>query len=594
MDERIGRLLVPLISGCVAGASSAALAGDLGPPAGAVTSTMKTLEEVEPRVPIDLEHTPGDADSVFRIAQAGSYYLTGEVVGEVGKHGIEIDALGEITIDLRGFAVRGVAGSLDGIVNPGGGAVSVVNGHVRDFDGDGVDLGGFGCAARDLVVQGNGDAGLRIGSAARAHNVASLFNSGDGIRMAGGAMDGCTAEQNGGVGIHATSVSTVTDCRASLSGDDDFQAIQDVVFERCVSLGATARGFDVLSSCTLRSCTVESAGLDGIYAGDSCLIESCVARGNGSSDPQDDAIGIRAGGESTIRACTATGTALDGVGIYLAGRGVIERCIASGNGSNGIAGDVVADGLTVIECQALTNGTNGILVRGGPAIGCTASGNGISGISVTGDGCIVENCRASGNMSFGIEVLGTAAVVRGCTAANNTGVGILFTDSFSGGFAVDCMASGNGTSGITMSEGGAVRSCIVRLNQAYGIAIANACRVEGCTVSDNVLAGIFANAACSIVNNTCTNNAVGQEFPFANILHLSASEFARVEGNNVAGGDAGITATGGIGLVIRNTVSDCTVPYNITCAAGPIIDISVIDDLTMIANADHPWANFQH
>src|SRR6478672_5324618 len=83
-------------------------AGDLNPPAGPVASTMKTLSEVEPRIAINATNTPGDADSVFKISQPGSYYLTGNVTGVASKYGIEIAASG-VTVDLAGFELTGVA-----------------------------------------------------------------------------------------------------------------------------------------------------------------------------------------------------------------------------------------------------------------------------------------------------------------------------------------------------------------------------------------------------------------------------------------------------------------------------------------------------
>src|SRR3954470_4200181 len=87
--------------------------GTLTPP-GAPAPTMKTLDQVEPRTPIDATHTPGDADSLFKITQPGSYYLTANVTGVPAKHGVEIAASG-VTLDLNGFDLVGVPGSLDGV-----------------------------------------------------------------------------------------------------------------------------------------------------------------------------------------------------------------------------------------------------------------------------------------------------------------------------------------------------------------------------------------------------------------------------------------------------------------------------------------------
>lgn len=61
----------------VLGLGVLAVAGDLNPPAGPVAPTMKTLDEVEPRIAINRVNTPGDADSLYKITQPDSYDLTG-------------------------------------------------------------------------------------------------------------------------------------------------------------------------------------------------------------------------------------------------------------------------------------------------------------------------------------------------------------------------------------------------------------------------------------------------------------------------------------------------------------------------------------
>jgi hypothetical protein len=132
------RALLAGLGGLAAGAFVAgrAKAGPLDPPAGPITSTGKTLTEVEPRTAITATNTPGDADSVFKITQPGSYYLTGNVTGEVGKHGIEIVVSG-VTLDLNGFDLAGVPGmgDFDGILitAPSITNTSVRNGSVRDW-----------------------------------------------------------------------------------------------------------------------------------------------------------------------------------------------------------------------------------------------------------------------------------------------------------------------------------------------------------------------------------------------------------------------------------------------------------------------------
>ncbi len=89
----------------IAALGSASFAGPLDPPAGPVGPSMKSLDEVEPSIPIGPETTPGDENSLFKITTPGNYHLTGNVlVGTEGLYAIEVEA-GSVTIDLRGSQV---------------------------------------------------------------------------------------------------------------------------------------------------------------------------------------------------------------------------------------------------------------------------------------------------------------------------------------------------------------------------------------------------------------------------------------------------------------------------------------------------------
>ena len=122
-----------------------ALAGDLNPPSGVVAPTMKTLQQVEPRTPLTQQTAPGDATSVFKITQPGSYYLTGNIQGVAGKVGVRID-VGNVTLDLNGFTLTGVAGALAGVTDhadegrPVVGNITVTNGAIIGFPHGGVVL----------------------------------------------------------------------------------------------------------------------------------------------------------------------------------------------------------------------------------------------------------------------------------------------------------------------------------------------------------------------------------------------------------------------------------------------------------------------
>ncbi len=197
-------------------------AGPLNPPAGPIASTYKTLTEVEPRTAVNATNTPGDADSVFRIAQPGSYYLTGNVAGVAAKHGIEIDSSG-VTLDLAGFELLGAAGTLDGVrIVPGHRGVTVRDGSLRGWKGAGLSAVGGpnadACLFIDLRVTENGtdenSYALDVGGASMVSNCVTAYNLGTGIRGNNGTIiANCTASGNGGDGI-ICGAGTVRDCLA--------------------------------------------------------------------------------------------------------------------------------------------------------------------------------------------------------------------------------------------------------------------------------------------------------------------------------------------------------------------------------------------
>jgi hypothetical protein len=101
-------------------------------PSGAPAPTMKSLDQVEPRIPISY--------AGYTITSPGSYYVITNLTGFNSgfSHGITISS-GNVTIDLNGFTLQGTSGSSSGIYISGDYTnVIVRNGIVTGWGGNGV------------------------------------------------------------------------------------------------------------------------------------------------------------------------------------------------------------------------------------------------------------------------------------------------------------------------------------------------------------------------------------------------------------------------------------------------------------------------
>jgi hypothetical protein len=138
--------------------------------------------------------------------------LTTNLTGSAGQNGITILA-GGVTLDLSGFELTGVPGSVAGIfVGVPRANIAVRNGTVRNWEGDGMDMGNAANGQyRGLRLSENVGRGLRSGANSTVVRCTARGNSGGGIRGAEGCtIDGCTAWGNDW-GIYAEEGSTSKD-----------------------------------------------------------------------------------------------------------------------------------------------------------------------------------------------------------------------------------------------------------------------------------------------------------------------------------------------------------------------------------------------
>ncbi len=354
------------VVGCVLGAAAVviAVAGPLNPPSGAVSSTYKTLSEVEPRIAINSTNTPGDADSVFKITQPGSYYLTGNLAGASGKSGIEV-AASDVTIDLSGFTMSGTAGSLAGIraVTTITG-LTVRRGDIINWTGSGVEIPG----------------------------------SSSGVLVEDVRITGCS------YGVWAVFSTTVRRCHISACTLEAIYAADWAVVEDCVLTSNARSAVKISNTGRVERCLVSGNG-SGVDAGANSTIRGVSAVNNLLSG--GGGFGIRVGQACVVEDSTAIGN--PGTGFLTTGNSVsFTRCDAS---FNGFAGFTAAANAAFLDCHSAQNSGDGFSAGDAATVrGCTAADN--SGRGIFGNnGCHIENNLTRNNQQDGIVVNFSGAVI---------------------------------------------------------------------------------------------------------------------------------------------------------------------------------------
>jgi hypothetical protein len=417
--------------------SSIALAGNLEPDA-APGSTMKTLDEVEPRIPILASDTPV---GTFTISESGSYYLTGN--RQCSGTGIQVD-VNDVTIDLCGYTLSGPdsTSSIYGINISGTQTnIHIRNGTIRDFK---------------IAV----NAGTGGGENQRVDNIRAISNTYGGINLnhSNCAVTGCTITDNGISGSGMVGIKTFAN--SIVTGN--------IIANNGTSAGYAVYGIDSYNGCVVTNNVVynngDSAGGDvyGIRAYEGCTLTGNTASDNGDSATGNYVYGIFAGHGSTLMnnaaydnadansiaeiygIVTNSGCLLSGNTSYRNGRNAenkvygiyafrgctLENNTAKENGNSAdpeveIYGIYVFEGCTVKGNTAHWNGylsnspdSYGIYTKTGcTVIGNTAYQNGYSGngygIFLGGNNFVDQN-TAYGNYGTNMNAPGT-----GIVTANN-------------------------------------------------------------------------------------------------------------------------------------------------------------------------------
>ena len=331
--------------------------GSLTPP-GAPVPSMKTLSQVEPRIPVS---TPTNLNV------SGSYYLTTNITGSNFPIDITAD---NVTFDLNGFSIVGNSGVVGVSIFGAHTNVCIKNGNLRGWVNGAISgLESDNCQFDHLNFSHNGRA-----ITAGTNSVITACSVSDGSIYGlsverGSIVAGCTVRRSGGTGIYVGDGSTVKDCTV-VENTYGIVSGAGCTIHHCTLFTNLNDGIVCGKGCTVNDCTLERTAGRGIVLEDGCSANNCTLY-------YSHDVGIRAHWACTIMNCTVDYGDNDGILVE-------ERCLVIGNN-------------------------------------CTRNGYGShAGIRATGQRNKIDSNNLNGNVAWGLVATNTANLIIRNTASAHT------------------------------------------------------------------------------------------------------------------------------------------------------------------------------